>query len=274
MKNGDTETQAIARSLREPVRRPEMRAFRDTEVYRAVLVRLRFSSMCNEHVIRNYERAFDFSDGRHLRDVRVLWAFVDTHQYGMLANIGISSFLIPWEQRMVAADEFSQSGRFDFVLDLFKSYQQHRSLIWLVKSLVQRKASNAYVQAVLDNLRFKKREWSLDHCCGAPLEVLQRLAFETSLSPKKVQKMLSMVREKHYFHGRVSRTMHMIHILVFWEVSEAVLGYFLDRIRGKQIIPTELLDILENSSKYSVSFVNKHIERFTPWCSRDYFYNP
>ena len=182
----------------------------------------------------------------------------------MIAEIGTSTFIMPWEKKVAVADELSQSGHFDFVSDFLKYNGTNRSLIWMVKSLVQRKASSAYIQVVLDNLPFKNIAWNPDHCCAVPLEVLQCRTFETSLSPKKVRRMLSMVREKYYFHGRVSRKIHIFHILIFWEVPEAVLSYFLDHIGPRHKISYEMIEDLVRSPKYSTQFLREYAERPKP----------
>lgn len=280
-KNGDESTRMLADTLQGQVcqrktgfcrgmgSRFDRDSYYEMRIYRAVLVRLRFSSMCNKHVVRNYQDAFEpYGKGSPV-DYHALQALVDAQQCKVIAEIGAAKFINSLEQNEAAADELSQLGRLDLVAELLdpaaglleSCVTREESLVWTVKSLVHRKANNAFIQVVLDTFETQRFQYNIDHCCKAPLKLLQRLAFEPGLSLQRVQKIMSELSAE-YSTLHATRRKHIVHMLMFWEAPEAVLEYFFEQIGPKSKISDALFGVLIQSTRYSDKFIGKYTGQF------------
>lgn len=277
LQNGDQRTRKPVDSLRGKVSLLKREAFhnakyyKEMDVYLAVLVRLRFSAMCNKHVMRNYKARFEPYDKNYAYKYHVLQALIDARQYTVIAKMGVSEFIWSREQNEAAVDELSQSGHLGLVSELLKFYARRKeSLIWTVRSLVRRKANEAYIQVVLENLKYNNLCWNLDHTCAAPLKVLQTLAFDASLSPERAERMISGIGSR-YSCSITPHGSHIIHLLIFWEAPEAVLNHFFDQIQSGFRVSSEMMHKLAQSPKYSEVVIRKYAEHMQS--SADWYMN-
>lgn len=261
LEGGDERTTLIPRVLLGPV---DLSCIWNEcrEVYYAVLIRLRFSSMCNEHVVGNYrvvleEKQFSY----HSFD-----ALLECRQHEFIAGIDLDATGENAPSALI--DRLFRSGKVDFTPALAKLLVERGVYACLVKSLI-RKGSNAFsVEYLFDAYQAKgKKYYDSEFCFAAPFRLIERLVLDPEFSIADAQETVALAKGYVLYGERFSCEAHALHILIFWEAPEPVIAHFFDQVPLKITLPFELLKIFLLSKKYSTQFLAKCVLRLAgrPW---------
>lgn len=254
-KHGDSGSQHLASAFYGSVSGIELS---DTErdIYQAVLIHWRFSPICNNHVIQNYESMLG-----KLREIAfyTTCAFIDcgksqlVHSFGLKVACSISLEAIldkmQWSQDDTATTLVQKTAGYFIIAPR------------LLKHLIQRKADPAYVQLVWNLHKARLPHTIDDHCCILGLEVLERLALDRDASVSEFEEMLAALSGFQRFGLQVSREAHVLHTVMFWEAPEGVIEHFLNQVGNDYEIEHELVWRLLRLTKYSSEFSKRLVQR-------------
>lgn len=253
---GDAESQVIGRALEEPVD-PAQMTLSQFNVYQAVILRLFCSPMCNEHVVQNYVSMMLKQQFGYLG----LCTLVECGLDDMFKWSNFSEYDIPSADLAAFIYDASRLHQLDLVSVCAKLLVKKQDVTQLVKSLIQRGAEDWYIQSFLDALRESEpRGLFSPYCFWAPLGVLKRLALEPNLLLAQVQEMLTEVGECQYNGEGMTRSIHILYMLMFWEAPEKVLAHYWVLIPEGVVIPFEMISQSLLSAKYSAKFITTRIE--------------
>lgn len=225
------------------------------DVYQAMLIRFRFSEICNLKVTRDYERMLERLDMRY-HTVRALLDFGQFHlispilsymgEYGHSALAARMYQLM--DERLSAPIRACFSG----------AYGAPETLKYLLKS----KMRESYVQLVWEAIQSSKNHASLTTAlCQLPVSVLRRFALEKNLSVKSVQEMLGTPEETLLSERAISREAYIIHVVLFWELPESVVCHLLDQSPNEMRLKFELVRDFILETWCSVELYKKLMER-------------
>lgn len=215
----------------------------DRDVYQAILIYMHVGSMSNQNVKENFDAMIQEGFFR----VNSLRAAFDCKQYNLLATVGNNGMSLHSCGIVGFIEAVYQAGHVGLVAQIAQNSLVSSDLTAYVKSLVLLKANDdSYTQICWGALAALQSWYHPSHCFSAPLAVLRRLATGQEFSPTDVEEML---REANgYFCSRkVSRELHIVHTLMFWEASEM--------IDGKVFLSVWF------SSKYSDDFIRTSVKR-------------
>lgn len=131
----------------------------------------------------------------------------------------------------------------------------------LLKSLIRRKADDAYVQVIWDSMQ---NLWELQMtelvCCFAPVGSLKRLVFEQDISVDSVEEMFGQLNGPRD-GWRLSKDARIFYAVLFWEAPERVIDHFLSLLPSDLKLEYALVFSLLLVEKYSSGLCGKLITR-------------
>lgn len=225
----------------------------DKDVYQAMLIRFRFSPICNGNVVQNYESMLEnfLPAGFHST-----CALLDFELHTLVDRYGFASFV---EADLAMLINRIYQLKDDRLVPLIpKCIKNLRNAPKLLKRLIQTKADEAYIQPVWDSIQSADMFRTInDHSCSAPLEVLKSLVFEQSISIDNVQRMLGILEGFQGNGVKVSKEAHALYTVMFWEAPETVISHFLDQV------PNDFK--LDHKSAWEVLVLTEYSDEF---CAR------
>lgn len=252
LEQGDTKAKYLVSVFSELVSVTGAQCY-EMDVYQAMLIRFRFSSICNGYVVQNYEqmRERPLTIGYH-----TTWALLDCEQYE-LAQWYSSTYIYAADFEPFIGKMYRlKNGDLEaFIPRCFQNYWDAPNLL---KHLIQRRAEPAYIwfiwEAIIGQLT-RATGWQ---CCSVSLATLQRLAYEQDISVPNVQEILCMLAGFQDRDGNeISREVHVLYMVMFWEAPEEVIDHFLDLVPHDLKLDDELIWGLLLVTKYSVGFCGK-----------------
>lgn len=262
---GDESIKVVLRSFEEfnVIRGVE---FKERDVYHAILVYMRSSRMANQHVVGN----FDTTVQQGLFEINSLRAAFDCKQYDLLTPMGDVG-TVPRPSGIVnLIDIVCQAGKVDLILRVAQQGLQSLDLAAYAKKLVLLKTNDdSYVQIVLAALAAIKGWYHPSHCFSAPLAALRRLASGQEFSSINVGEMLHGTKGYRCDGKEISPELHIVHTLMFWGASEAVLTRHIERLEDLETISGQFSGHVWLCSKYSDEFIRTNAKRFNMFLESD-----
>lgn len=256
LKHGSRSTKCLASAFYGPVRIGDLQPL-DVEVHQAMLIRFRFSPICNEHVVQNYNSML----GQRPEFLyHCACALLDCGQYGLVDRIGFGflsysalELLIGKVHRLGDGSLQALSGNLvEHYVDKFK----------LLKLLLQRKAEDSHVQLVWGPVeRASQLHLVADRGQCQPLDMLRRFVSERDISMDTAQQVLTMLDGFPSSFGRVPKEARVLYTFMFWEPSEAVIAHFLDLVPADYQIDFSAVKSLLLLTQYSSELCGKLVSR-------------
>lgn len=223
--HGDVDSRIMLRTFTELVPLRDVRPFSRAE-YMAMLVRIHFSPVCNAYIAEDYKNMLE---GLTKIGYQTACAFLDCKQYSLLNQYGFQRFTTIALEALI--DRMHRLNEPDLEPYMAKCLQCYEEAPKLLKRLVLRKAAPSYVQLVKKSLESTVCSQSIDYqCCLAPLDVLQRLAYGQYASLEDIETMFGMLHGFQWKEKAVSRELHVLYTVMFWELPETVIQHFLDLV--------------------------------------------
>lgn len=260
LKRGDDQSRYLASAFFGPVSKSR-ESTNETDVYQAMLIHFRFSDICNEHIIQNYERMIGtpFKVGYH-----TACALLERGQSRLLESAGdrLQSG-VNWNALIGQIYRMKDDKLNPLVCNLLARASHLPSLL---HSLIKRKTDDAFTRLVWDAIQARRLRTIDNYSCSASLADLKRLLFEQDIPVGHVQKMFSIPEgfpENVYEHG-VSEAAHVLYSVMFWEASEWVVNHFLDLVPEDQELDYDRVWKLTRWGKYSNKLCGKLIKYLGP----------
>lgn len=223
-RQGDYKTKLLASTLYGVVSTANL-GDSEVEIYQAVLIRFRFSPLCNRNVVRNYSLMLQRMSkiGRH-----TIQALLDCGQYGLAGNYILSFDFATLLGPLV--DKMYQLGP-ENCRRLMKFVEQFANAAELLKSLIRWKADNSYIRLVYDLIQATAMPHSIEYyyCC-VPLDELRAIMFEPDLSRDHVLGIGGMIKELALCGLVYSKECRALYTAIYWEASENVIDCFLAQV--------------------------------------------
>lgn len=222
LRQGDDETKCLARVFYEPVIVNQLRV-PAIDLYQAMLVRFRFSPICNECVFQNYTTMLE----------GLIWvyqytacAFIDCGQCRLASKYDVGRLSGLCVEQLIA--KLYQSDDENVGLPTRKLVERCEDASVLLKSLIQRRANDSFIQLVWECIQGMLRYGMRDACSySIPLETLKRLVFEQEISVEDVENMLGMLNGFRVPRESFSKEEHVLYTVMFWGAPEGVVEHFL-----------------------------------------------
>lgn len=254
IKHGDDNVRRMASLFSRSVSFPILPDAQE-DIYQAALIRFRFSHNCTPAISQNYRKMLCTMTTNELY-TRTLEALIDCRQFDLVFRYAFQLF--PSTYLEVYIFRLRQLKDSTFAPIIGDCVQVYKNAPQLLKHLIWERADESQVQLVWDSIQRKSTRL---HCCSAPLEVLEKLTLEQSISIDDAKRMLSTLEGFHEGGNHVSKEVHILGTLMFWEASEEVIAYFLDLIPdGQRFIYSSLAEFLR-STKYSTGLCKKLLGR-------------
>lgn len=172
LKHGDFWSALLVRAYLEPVSNVRL-VGEKRGVFQAMLTRFRFSSICNEQVVQNYNTMLE----RPLKlEYHTIEALLDCQQYPLLNRCRLEHLSLPSFQALASKVIALKDDRVK--LPFARLVGHNVGSAELLKCLVVSKADDSYAQLVWHAIQTKVDRSNADHYCSAPLEVLKGLVFD------------------------------------------------------------------------------------------------
>lgn len=258
-KLGDGKSKCLAGVFHGPVPDNGPAEF-DKDVYQAMLIRFRFSSICNDSVIQNYESMLANFSPAGFHSTRAL---LDCGLHTLIDRYGFDNYAEADLAMLISRIHQLKDDRLAPLIP--KCLKNLRNAPKLLKRLIQTKADEAYIKLVWDSIQSAEMFRTInDHSCSAPLEVLKRLVLEQDISVDTVHGMLGMLEG---FQGNgfgVSKEAHALYTVMFWEAPENVINHFLHQVPNDFKLESESVWGVLVLKKYSSEFCARMIHRLGP----------
>lgn len=257
LKQGDHSIQCLADILSKKVNETTFEQPKPA-FYQALVIYLRFSPLCNANVKLNFETMIEHSLER---TYHVAHALLECGQFEVF-SVSRSFPAVDEDLGEELIDELCQLNG-DHSLDwlLCECIGSYHYAPELLKSLIQRKADDHFIQLVYNVLRERQPCSPAEYSSMLPLGVLRRLALEKDLKIKTVKEMVGSLKGFQRRGRSYSKLEHILCTLTFWAAPEKVIQHFLDQLPGQSVIPIELYVPLVRMLRYSDSFFERLLRR-------------
>lgn len=255
LKHGDSQTRRLAIAFYESVPLKSDVDCSEDFTYQEMLIRFRFSPVCNEHIVQNYNAML----GSLLAtSYHVACAFLTCKQFSLVDSCALADFCSVASEalinRMMRVEEEEVNRLLRKCTGCWKSAPS------LLKRLIRRKAGGAQVQLVWDSVQARQL-CTLDHSsCSVPIAILEDLAFEQGFSVD-VERVLLMLDSFQWYDERISREARVLYTAMFWEASEKIILHFLDLLPIDYMLKRKPVVRLLRLTKYSDEFCKLLIRR-------------
>lgn len=250
------------------------------DFYQATLIRFRFSPVCNEHVTQNY--TYMLNKQTTMR-YHAICAFLDCGQFELAGQDDRYDLSDMESEALIDKIYWLKNSHLDSLLQ--RCISGLRGAPKLLKSLLRRKAEDAYVQLVWDSIQSTTWFLTVDfHCCSAPLAAIKMLMCNETLSHSYAEEMLSMLSGYAGSFGTdISKEAHVLYTVIFGEAPEPIVAYFNDQARGCLWADEEYIlgpirvpkysdmlceSLLQHVVSSGTSRIEMEISRFRPCLSR------
>lgn len=252
-RKGDAHIQMLLSNLRGPVDNHFRAKTRYLDVYKALLVYLRFSKLSNEYMEANFESAVagSFPYGFH-----TLNALVYCEQYDLIRTLDRDMASLS----MTEAWEFFQKLQKANEVEMIRYYTEHATytldFAYYTKGLILQRADDSLVKMYVHALNGAKPLQACNGCFCIPLSALKRLAFEQEFEIGDMEEMLIEVEGYPIYTGeRISRQVRIAQVLMFWKAPEAILTHYVSQIPSGEFVDFGIFKNVLLSKKYSIEFV-------------------
>lgn len=257
-KHGDRLTQRLADAFYGLVPNGNFEGYQ-TMVYRSMLIRIRYSPLCNDQIIENYERMLE-KPSKLCPDT--VSAFLDCRQYQLLRPCAISENNQDWGVVIYKLCRLKDKSLGLFTKRLLESFV---GVPELLKCLVWQDEEDSYAQLVWDFMQTTgQADGIAEYCCLAPLAVLKRLLLEKYISMDDIHSMTDALHGFKWQEKLVSRELHCSYTAMFWEAPEGVIDYFLEQVPSICRLELEPVWKLILLAKYSAGLALKLMQRLGP----------
>lgn len=252
LKHGDTKTMHLMSAFKRPMMTDGI-SFSERKVYNAMLIHFRFSALCNQHIIRNYNLML--AEGSQA-NYHSICAFLN-HGQDKRASERLNMVLGWAASEAVIERAYRITGRSMAIL-YTKYGEVFSGAPKLLKRLLKRNVKDPRARLVWSSIQSTSRTRRVDdYGCLAPLAALKRLLYEQSISIADVTEMLSMLDGFECNGKKVSQELHVLYTVMFWEAAENVMAHFLDQVPETCRLDCDFIWGLLLTRKYSKEFCEK-----------------
>lgn len=258
LKHGDDLTRCLADAFYRLVPHEDFVSYQ-TRVYHSMLIRIRFSPLCNDHIVQNYERMLEKLVKLCPHTVS---AFLDCRQYQLLRPCAISTYGEGWDVIIYRLCRLKDKGLSSFTRRLFDRFV---GVPELLKRLVRQDEVDSYAQVAWEFMQASGQSGRIaEYCCSAPLAVLKSLLLEKDISMHDIEKMVDALHGFMWQGRVVSKELHCLYTAMFWEAPEDVVDYFLGQVPGKCRLELEHVWKFILLEKYSAGLAIRLMKRLGP----------
>lgn len=256
LKHGDDKSKRLAQAFDTAVSDNGL-SLLEADVFQGMLIRLRFSRICDGLVIQNYDAMLK---GLVETKYHTVCALLDCEQLQPIIRQCFREIFNPNLEALIDKMLRIKDNR-------LHEFVHHCVLNWkdspeLLKSLILREAAESHVQLAWKGIQSSRKISKLDACsCSGSLSALRRIAFNPSVSLGDVEYMHSQTDEDWNCTRAIKRNKQVIHTLVFWKAPESVMELFLKQAANDYELDYKFVLTLLRSTKYSAGFCMKLIRR-------------
>lgn len=224
------------------------------DAYQAILTHLRFSKMCTPSVEANFE---DMLYSSRFIGVESLKAMLCCRQFKLIAQLAADDRIsLSWADNFTLLDRLWQLKRLKLVPFFAIGAIHGPGSADFVKSLILRFESPEYISMFTSVLKGPGEKFN--HCsfCFCASEFFLRVIFRRpDFIPEYICNGLR--KENGYQHGnkQVSRAVHVVHMLMFWEATEKNIAHFIAKIPPRELIDFEVFKTILLSKRYTDDFI-------------------
>lgn len=266
LRHGDDDSKLLASVWHGAVSYQSLSA-ENADIFQAMLIRFRFSVVCNEHVIGNYNGML--AEHPKFR-YHSTCALMDCGQFQLLGQCDYVRCGVV--NRGALADRAYRLKHGDsnpFVREFIK-------ICWgcpsFLKQLIQSNADSWSVQLVWEALNEPQlHRCIMNDCCSPPLDVLQRLVSEQDASADSIQRMLDVHDGFQMSKVKISKETSMLYTVMFWEASESIISHFLNMVPEEFELDDFLVRGLLRLPKYSRGLCARLIQRSEVFDPSDWY---
>lgn len=259
LEHGDDKSTRLAKAFFGPVSGGRLTEV-ESDVYHAMLVRFRFSSLCTEQLAQNYTAMIEDlpTFGYHTAS-----ALLDCGQLRLLnpvdSDAAICATSGPFISKMRRLGDKA-------LYPLIKGHLEYTTMAPnLLKRLIQRKADEPLVRLVWDSIRNTADLPTLSYfSCSAPVDALKCLAFNRDISVDSMEDMFGLPTDAQWDGDRISKEIRLLCTAMFWEAPEGVIEHFLAQVPDNFELWCGRVWSLIRVKRYSDGFCKKLIERLGP----------
>lgn len=232
----------------------------ERDVYQAVLIRARFSPICNARIVQNFENML-----KGLVDIgyHTACAFLECKQYKLPNGCGFRGLSNNELEALVVK---MQRLRDDDLAPLISTaIQSMYGASFLLHSLIQRNAEDSSVRLVWDAIRGTQETRSFEnHFCSPSLEGLRLHMFGQEISIDRTQEMLAMLNGVVFYGANIPKEACALYTLMFWEAPEIIIEGFLGAVSIEFLFVGLYVKRFLRLKKYSSGLCRKLIARVGP----------
>lgn len=249
---GDAQIQALMSNLRGPVDNYFRANRRDRDVYKALLIYLRFSKLSNKHVEANFKSTVTRSSSYGFYS---LSALICCEQYDLISTLDRDMVYLSETE----AWEFFQKLQKVNKVEIIKNYTEHAvytpGFAYYTKDLILRKDDDLFIEIYVHALNLAESLHACNGCFCISLSALKCLAFGREFVISDIEEMLTEIEGYIICGGQISREVHIVHLLMFWKAPEAILTHYVSQIPPGEFIDFEVFKNVLLSKKYSIEFI-------------------
>lgn len=228
------------------------------DMYRAMLIRFRFSLHCTEAVRANYKGMLERLQkvGYHSAH-----ALLDCGQSGLIGQFGVGCNLSPSAVKGLMAKMYRLGD--GNLPALVQSYLEPNDVApLLLKTLLCQRVDDAYVQLVWDWIMAKQELRTIgESCCCMPVDSLKLLLFDKDISVGRARELLGDLNAYQTIDGMVPKNVAHLYMAIFWEAPEKVISYFFGLLLPNCILDYRTISHLRWSAKHSEALWKQLVER-------------
>lgn len=262
LKHGSNSTRQLARVFGEQVSTNGM-SHSKKAMYQAMLIRFRFSNICNAHVIQNYASMVEEPLVLSYHTIRAL---LDCKQYELADRFEVANITEADLEALIDRMYRLKDGNFDPLI--IKCVRHLFGAPKLLKCLLQRKAGNPHTQLVWESIISTRWHRSAEHdYCTVPLAMLEKLVFDPEISTSDVSSMFDKVYESEGHLAKMPKEAYALYAAMFWEAPERVITHFLDLVSQEFKLEFGPIWRLLLLAKYSAELCVRLVQRLKPQSS-------
>lgn len=262
LKHGSNPTRQLARVFREHVPTNGLSSCKKA-MYQAMLIRFRFSDICNAHVIQNYT---SMMEEPLILSYHTICALLDCNQYELADRFQVDDITEADLEALIDRMYRLKNEKFNPLISrcIGHLFGAPKSL----KCLIQRRAGNPHTQLVWESINSTRWHRSAEHdYCTAPLVMLERLVFEPDISVSDVSSMFDEFYGSESCLARTSKEAYVLYAVMFWEAPERVIMHFLDLVPQGFKLEFGPIWRLLLLAKYSTELCVRLVQRLKPQSS-------
>lgn len=255
LQHGDSQTKRLASAFYESVPfKSDVDCSEDLN-YQTMLIHFRFSPVCNEHIVQNYNVMLESLPTAYYY---IMSAFLACKQFQLVALCDIENACNVALEGLISKMMRIQDEGVAPLLQ--RCIGRLQSAPRLLKCLIQRRVRDAHVQLVWESIQARQLCTLDDSSCSVPTAILEGLLFEQGMTVD-AERVLWMLDGFQWYSEIISKEARILYTAMFWEASEEIIIHFLDLMPSDYLLKRKPVMRLLRLTKYSSEFCKMLIRR-------------